>query len=166
MMKAALHAISAEVVILSLEDYWITRAVDSNEIASYVRLIEQNVADHVRLYPTPYPDSAYPNDPRLGVIDEHAYFRVSVQIGIWRKEVLLGLIRDSESIWQFEVEGSSRSSSFFRNRFLSVVSTAFGVHYINAVNKGVWTNAAYRYAKLEKIELDWAALGHRTITSH
>lgn len=158
MIKAALYATSAPIIILSLEDYWITRRVNSNEIREFVDLVERSVADHIRLYPNPYPDVAYPDDHRLGIIDEHAYFRVSAQMGIWRTEVLLSLIDDSESIWQFEERGSSRSKGY-GNRFLSVVDTAFGVHYINAVKKSVWTCAAYRYARLEELDVEWEALG-------
>jgi hypothetical protein len=60
----------------------------------------------------PGPTEALPGYPDTGVITPGEPYRVSTQAAFWRKETLLALMRDAESIWQFELEGSKRSSVY------------------------------------------------------
>ena len=153
MIKSALNFFPASIVIMTLEDFWITRKVNCQEILEYVQLIEHNIVDYIRLYPNPYPDHPFTEDSRLGILDTEAYFRASTQMSLWRKDILLDLICDSETIWEFEERGTERSRKY-GGRFLSVNDLSYGVNYVHAVEQGTWTPGAYKYAEIEGITID------------
>lgn len=162
-MLLALEQISTPYVLYTHEDFWISSKVETAAVEAYVSILEADRADYVRLYPCPAPDRIYSNDPRLGVLDVGAKYRAALQMALWRKSVLAGLIRAGETPWQFEALGTERSRTY-GERFLSVrpfwnergERYHHGVDYVcTAVNKGRWSRAARRYAEREGLSVDF-----------
>lgn len=154
----ALRQIETPLVLYAQEDYWITRAVDQSMIADYVSLLEQGRADYIRLYPAPGPDYPFPLDNRLGIWAQHAPYRTSNQMSLWRRSVLQDLLRADETGWNFEVWGSLRSRKY-AERFLCVSKRKYGISYVfTAIVDGEWIPAARQYAASEGIDVDFDSL--------
>ena len=166
----ALSVIATPYVIYTHEDFWINHGVQTHVIEEYVDLMDEDKADYIRLYPCPEPDYECEYDERLGVLADHASYRTSLQVALWRKRVFKELIVEEENPWQFETKGTIRSKKY-GSRFLSVKRFRdadmkpfhHGIDYVcTAVNKGKWSKAAKIYAAQEGLAIDFSNRPHET----
>jgi len=166
----ALSEITTPYVIYTHEDFWISKRVQTNAIEEYVALMDKDNADYIRLYPCPEPDYEFGYDKRLGVLADHAAYRTSLQVAIWRKRVFKELIVEAENPWQFEVNGTDRSKKY-GSRFLSVKRFwdsdrkpfHYGIDYVcTAINKGKWSKEAKHYALQEGLSIDFSKRPNET----
>lgn len=165
-MLTALERIQTPYVIYFQEDYWIAAPVDTARIQQYLALMERKGLNYIRLVSNPPPDFDYPDDSRLGVLANSAIYRTSVQITLWRREVLIDLIRPEENVWQFELNGTIRSRKYGPTFLCTKRGTNdfhHGIYYVcTAVNAGRWFRYAKTYARNEGIEIDFSALPMET----
>jgi hypothetical protein len=142
--------------------------VDTKVIEDYVGLMNLDKADYICLYPGSEPCIPFPLDGRLCVIPDDASYRASLQVALWRKNVLEALIVEGESPWQFEIQGTDRSRGY-GNRFLSVKRFFdndnkpyhHGIDYVcTAINKGRWSKEAKLYAQAEGLCIDFSHRPH------
>jgi len=157
MMRHALAAIDATVVLYLLEDFWFSEPVDSGQIAKYAAIIDSGAAKYLRLYPCPDPKIVYAPEPSLGVVEPSEHYRTSLMAALWDARFFSGLIRESDDPWRFEGEGKQRTASF-EDGFLSVRRLAgdkhAGLEYVNtAITRGKWTQEAHDYAKAAGLPL-------------
>jgi hypothetical protein len=125
-------------------------------------LFESGQVDYLRLLPAPGPDSAFMSDARLGTISCGAEYRASLQMAIWRKDVLHQLLLCGESPWEFEIQGSKRSA-IYKERFMCVKSKDYGISYVfSAVADGMWSRSAYDYAEREGIDIAFDELPRKS----
>lgn len=162
-LRQAMDAVDAEILLYSHEDFWLSSPVNTAEIQQFVGHVAAGKADYIRLYPAPVPDRPFVDDPRLGVLADNARYRTSLQTALWRKSVLQDLLRDDESCWGFERDGSLRSRRY-GERFLSVQPTKavpgrtrpIGLKYVcTAINKGRWATEAVEYAEREGLTINF-----------
>ena len=139
-LKRFLMDIDDEVVLLMLEDYFITEEVDNTKINTLVDLIRINPliskidlsGDRVKFAHVPY--AAYKGIEFIKSTPE-SHYQSSLQAAIWRKSALLSIIDEQENAWQFE-KGKALSGV--------VIGTKKPlINYINAVGgegtqKGIW----------------------------
>ena len=166
-MINALQRIETPYVMYFQEDYWLNERVDTAKVEHYFDLMEKRGLNYIRLLSKPEPDGNYPHDPRLGILADDAEYRTSVQITLWRKEVLQDLLRANESVWDFEKNGTVRSRKF-GNTFLSIKRHGeddyyHGLRYVcTAVNYGKWARMAKNYAEQEGLQVDFSNLPMET----
>lgn len=96
-------------IILMLEDFFLREPVNINDIFMCVEALKNLDGNMLRLVPRPRPYKPVKGYPFLGYIKSTSPFRVSTQGTLWRKSALLSLIKDGESIWEFELNGTERS---------------------------------------------------------
>jgi hypothetical protein len=138
-VKKALEAVEGDFVIWMMDDYWLTRRVDRNAVEA-LELYMKDRPDIARGDLTS--DRLYAADMRdvepfghLDIIEcvPPAQYHLSFQAGIWRKSTLLSVLRDGESPWQVELDGTNR----MKERGLRVVGTRqLPVRYFNGVQGG------------------------------
>ncbi len=157
-MTLGLEQVTTPYILFMHDDYWLKTPVSTRAIADFVDILERDQADYIRLRPKPKPDRPYPEDRRLGIINEDAAYRVSFMASLWRVSVLRDLLKPGESIWEMEKSGSKRSAKY-GDRFLCVNYRLQGVNCVSsAITSRQWTRAAYQYALDENIKIDFAAL--------
>lgn len=157
----ALEQIDIPYILYAQEDYWLTAPVNNKAILDYAALLDNGVADYIRLYPAPPPTLPFPGDDRLGILDTHAEYRTSLQMALWRKSVLQELLVPGETPWQFEVQGSRRSR-VYADRFLCVQKRQYGIQYLfTAIVNGAWSPLAYEYARQEGIKIPFQDLPNK-----
>jgi len=141
-VREQVEAIKTPYVLLSLEDFFLRRPVPTDRVRSCLEALDRLGGHMVRLVRRPGPDKVVPDSPELGTIDCGAPYRVSTQTAIWRKESLLALMRPDESIWEFEISASIRSSSY-REGFFCVWSDVMTYDH-HVVERGKWFRSEAR----------------------
>lgn len=157
-MTFALERIESPFILFMHEDYWIKDFVRTENIKYYVSLLEQGIAEYIRLIPVPPPDRDFPLDSRLGIINTTSEYRVSFMASLWRVSTLKDLMDPTLSLWEHEKYGAKLSASY-GERFLSVKKSLYGINYVvTAISNRQWSRAAYEYAEREGLRVDFDRL--------
>ena len=145
------EAIDSEYVLIFLEDFFLTRPVDSQQVATLFRALVDLDGAYLRLKPFPRPDHIVSAYPDLGLIEPGAPYRVALQAAIWKKQVFLRLLKPGETPWQMELRGTVRSEGL-PEAFYSVWKSA--IHYQAGITLGKWTPSALRLLQRHNITPD------------
>ena len=165
-LKQALCSIESKYVILVLEDFFLFSPVREKAVENVIAWFEKD-------------DSAgfvcFNNEPhyKKTINEEFARikgdYEINLQLGLWRKEYLIGLLRD-ESPWGFETYAKFRShrTKYKNYTHLKGFPKIFDSHYLLSEGYGVYrgrwlsNNPAFfakhgvevDFSKREMIELD------------
>lgn len=172
--KAILKQVKEKYVIMLLEDYFVDGPVDMVTLRKSIDAMKKHNALFLRLscFPVSHKSlweyDVLPEEPFLGKIKEKQEYKINTQTAIWNRELLIDLLQDGESIWNFEIEGSKRAD-IFPNPCLCVVEDPKKdyVHgpipYLcTAVSKGIWMLDAIELGKKEGIAIDTSKRGVET----
>jgi hypothetical protein len=142
-------------VVVLLEDYLLNRPADGGRIASLATVARERDAACLRLAPIPGASSELPDLAGVGELPPGTPYRVSLQAAVWDRNVLSGLVREGESPWRLEIDGSRRSDALDRP-FLSVTqaSTSPLPYFATGVVRGRWLREAVELCRAEGIEPD------------
>ena len=108
-------------------------------------------ANYLRMRPLPRPDSRV--DDNVGLIQPGSPYRTSLFASIWRRQVLVDLLKDGESAWDFELQGLVRADAY--DGFYSTYKHVFS--YLHGVEKGQWFPWTVRYLRRHGIAPDTSA---------
>ena len=110
---ALLSGVDAEYVFFLLDDFWLKRTVDLERLARCEKIIKKDKSvGFICLIKQLEPSEANPVSeeyPDLIEYGQNTPYRVTTQVGLWRKDYLMSLLRRHESAWWFEMFGSKRS---------------------------------------------------------
>jgi hypothetical protein len=142
-LARALERVPSRYVLLMLEDFYLTAPVDTANILRLHAAMIDLGAVYLRLVAYPKPDIPVPGLPEIGSINKGAMYRTSLQIAIWDRSVLLGLLLENESPWGFEINGSRRSDQI-SEPFLCAYDGVSTISYRHTVRRGKWLPDAIR----------------------
>jgi hypothetical protein len=131
-LLTALSRIPQEFIILMVDDLFFTRPARTAQIRTILGWMNGSSGNCVHLYGRPRP--VKPFDGLLGTLPKGTYYRASAVSSLWRKSVLMSILKPQESAWDFEIQGSRRSNAF--DGFYSVVEPIFT--FVNGLIKGKW----------------------------
>jgi hypothetical protein len=163
----AIEKIDSPLILYFQEDYFIDRPVDVEFVQNMVNLMVQNpTIKKVGLITTdtqgPFEESDFES---LFKISQKAKYRISTQVGVWRKETLLSYLRAEENGWMFEIFGTWRSWKK-QELFLTISRDIFTthqtspIHYIHTgIIKGKWHPEIPRIFKENGIEVNYTKRG-------
>lgn len=159
-LKKALKKINENYVIIILEDFLITHYVDTEQIEELWQYMMEKNAACLRIFPCPGPDKICKDNPNVGVIVKGAPYRSSTMVAIWDKEILLTLLQNGETAWEFELKGTKRTNNL-DSPFLSVInSNDPPIQYIcTAIMRGKWMPELPDFFKKEGIHIDFNQRG-------
>ncbi len=142
----ALEEINTTYVVLMLEDFFLQQPVDNNRIQECVKSIADLNGNMLRLIPNPGPDKSISESSLIGKITPNSPYRVSTQAAIWKKSALMTILKDGESAWEFEINGTERSFSD-KDGYYSVWQPV--ITYRHVVERGKWfRNQAQKYGAM------------------
>ena len=155
----ALEKIEASHVLVMMEDYLFTRAIDTNVIQAMTNCMIKNNMECLHVYPEEKytTTSVKVGEYLLGEVIAGFPFRVNLQAAIWRKSSLESLVIAGENAWDFEVSGTKRSV-LNNNGFFTVISNAKSApisYYCTGVVRGKWMPGAVTLCRREGIKLDF-----------
>ncbi len=123
-----LKHIDSEFVLFMLDDFWLYEPVDHNSFMKILGYMEQNAnigfccLKNETGTPLGKKYSVESEYPELLECQKKKPFRITTQVGLWRKDYLIKIIRKHESAWYFETRATWRSR-FCRERVFCVKST-------------------------------------------
>ena len=149
-------------IIVWVEDLLLQSKVDTNAINRILHWSYAHNVAHVRLLggrqslvalaASHFPQADMPD---VGMIPKGARYRVGLTVGLWKKNVLINLLRPGESAWDFEHNGSLRSS-VIKDPFFCVIGQGHSaplVNVVNAVRKGLWTQEGIGFLQQEGLSV-------------
>jgi len=143
-----LKLVNEDYVLIFFQDLFLIGYVDNDKILKVINWMDSIGANYVRLNPSPKPDRYY-ND-MVGIIAKGSVYRASTMFSVWKKDVLLDLLRPKEDAWGFEIKGSERSDKY--DGFYCTWDKYF--KYVNGVVKGKWERRALRKIQGLGVEVD------------
>ena len=135
-------------VLLFLDDLFLYDFVKTAKVLEVLNWILESGANYVRLNPSQRPDKAF--NELVGIVSKGTIYRTSTVLSVWKKEVLLDLLKPGESAWNFEIYGSIRSDDY--DGFYSTWKNQFPT--INSVIKGEWRRDAVKKCRSLGVEID------------
>ncbi len=137
-IRKAIFQLKENYVFFFYEDAFLNTKVSNDELADKIQFFFEHDLDYLRLRPSPEPDEKY--NASYGRISEGSMYRVSLFASIWKKAVLLDLLKDGESAWEFEMQGTLRSKKY--KAFYATYKPFFSC--LHGVEKGKWINSSYK----------------------
>lgn len=170
--KLSLQKIDSPVIFWMLDDNWLTDFPDTPALTQFTKYISDGKADYIRLVNTKKVRGAGQAsfDDRLFVFSDNSKYRTSLCLSIWNRQVFIDLLKEGESVWDFEKFGPARSKKY---KFCCVY--AWDCEYIphvcqnctlerggkekwlwSPLHKGSWTKAAEDYALQEGLSINFS----------
>jgi len=130
-------------VFMFLDDLFLVKPVDTKKVIEVFDWAVQDNVNYIGMYPmaNSKPDRAY--NRLVGLVSKKAVYRASTVMAVWKKEVLLDLLRPGESAWAFEINGTVRSDKY--DHFYVTWQSYFSI--VNTVIKGKWRRCAVKKMK-------------------
>jgi hypothetical protein len=143
-----LNLLREDYVFLLLEDCFLINFVNTNKMLELFNWILNIKANCVRMDPRPKPDKKY--NELIGIVSKGTIYRASSAICIWKREILLNLLKAAETAWDFEIYGSIRSDIY--SDFYSTCNNYFP--NVHCVVRGKWQRSAIKKLKSFGIQID------------
>jgi len=128
-LLVALDCVAEPYVLLNIDDLILSAAVDHEAVMAVVSQFVESGGNYLRLNPTPHGNAALDD---VGLVPPGDIYRSSTVFSLWRKEVLISILRKGESAWQFEIDGSARTDVFDK----WFASKRYLLSYVNLLIKG------------------------------
>lgn len=156
-LLSALESIPSRWVLLLLEDYFLSRPVDTERLLSAFNDQVVEGWSCLRLFPVPPGNRSIPGRDEYRLIENSAKYSVSTQVSIWDRRFLQSLIVPGESGWEFEDRGSQRLSE--RKEIVvslrEVDGWAYPIsYYCTAIVTGKWEPDALEMCRRFGVEVD------------
>lgn len=162
----SLQKIDTPVVFWMLEDTWLTGFPDTVALKQFAQHILDGNADYIRLINSKAVISAGPAsfDNRLFVFSDNSLYRTSLCPSIWNRQVFIDLLKDGESIWDFETIGNARSKGYafyctvaWDWIYLPIAFPSKNSEWdCTPIARGKWTEVAKKYAGREGLYVDFS----------
>jgi len=168
--RLVLEQLKYPYIIYAHEDFLLNRSVCNTRIMRLLAYMRQRNAGYLRLYPCPGPDEVCVDNPEVGEIHKGSDYRTSLQMAIWKREVMITLLVDGENPWQMERNGSIRSNrldvpflSAVRDARTSKVVDPPISYFCTAIYKGLWMRKAIKFCAKECVPVNLTRRGTETI---
>ncbi len=115
-----LKSIDCEFVLFNLDDFILNRRIDNHFMSHALSIMINNpkikhITLHDEISDKEYGKSDF--DEYFCIKKNNVRYSVTAQVGFWRKDYLLKILRHKESAWGFEKFGSGRQR-IYRGKFL------------------------------------------------
>lgn len=127
-----LNCIDTKYVFILLDDFFLRENVNTKEIQNYIEFMKINPDVAVISFDS-VKDEFNIDDGKLEKFllrPKYAEYKVNLQAGIWNKEKLMSYIRENDSPWDVEIQGTFRSyetdDKFYTLKDLSLSPINYG----------------------------------------
>jgi len=138
LLSRSLDLVKTPYVLFMLEDFFIREVVETEKLEKILNNMNQSSIDMMRLIPFKGKSASHHlNTSIFNVIPLEARYRVSTQGAFWKLKTLQNLIKLGESPWEFEINGTKRSS-VDETIIFAAVKTAILPYRHHVVERGEW----------------------------
>lgn len=131
-----LKAIKEDYIFFTLEDFWLTSKVDNNKVNEIIEIMKTDSSiGYICMINEKEPKSKEWGIKEKWVKEceyaslwectEKCLWRLTTQMGLWRKDYLIKMLRAHESAWVFEPLATWRSIHYSRKRVFDTKEAIF-----------------------------------------
>lgn len=102
-LKVALLNIKTEYILITLDDYFLTKQVENEKIERLVKIMDKEGLDYIRMFPIPKEKKKMKEYEKMYWIDLNRNYGVNLYPGIWRASFLKATFREEYNAWNYEV---------------------------------------------------------------
>ncbi|MCA3174209.1 MAG: hypothetical protein ING36_01525 [Burkholderiales bacterium] len=136
-----LRVIKEQYVFLLTEDIIFLKNHRETTIEMLYQVFVRDELLVLRIDSFPFPEKG--DNPIYGLISKFSIHRISMQPSFWRREYLISLLQENESIWEFEIRGSRRTRA--NNKICALRSNL--IPYREVIGRGYLSVAGDRLLK-------------------
>lgn len=144
----ALNQLNEEYVLIFLDDLLLLDHVKTDDVVKIVGWVVEKMPNYLRMNPYPRADKSY--NELVGIVLRGTVYRTATVMAVWKRDILLNLLRPGENAWEFEICGTVRSDCY--DKFYATWTDYFPI--VNSVIKGKWRRRAIRKLRSLRIEID------------
>lgn len=139
-----LPLINTEYVLVTLDDYFLTKPIDSNSIERLIGIMDAEALDYMRLYNRPKKKTTRTRYRNVYSYDMEGDYVVNLYAGIWRKSFIQKTIGVKMNAWEYEVSLSTLARKYNAK---CMVSLGREFPIMDVVRKGRILNKANLYLR-------------------
>lgn len=143
-LRKLLSSVDEENILFFMDDGLLSAPVDKKRFINIYKEFLDKEMNYINLKSSPPANTNLGN--YFGELSPGTHYRTSIVPSIWKKSILLKLLRDEENAWQFEIFGSRRSDLY--ENFFSINEPIFKFDHV--VIKGKIDRAIYKKLKLNE----------------
>lgn len=145
---SALQHVNEDNCFFFLDDLFLCNHVNTGYIKMLYNEFRKLNGNYLKLIPMPKPDIK--TNDIFGEISVGSLYRATAVFSIWKKEILIDLLRTGENAWEFEDKGTIRSDKF--KGFYSTYEDS--LNYIHGVIRGKWIKKSLELIKQDGYNID------------
>ena len=149
-LKYALYNIETEYVLLTLDDYFLIKEVDSKKIERLIEIMDKENLDYVRMFSIPKEKKKISGYKEMYWIDLTRNYGVNLYPGIWRTSALKETFRNEYNAWNYEVSLTEIAREM---KMKCAMSRGNEFLFIDVIRKGLILRKAARYLKKNNFSL-------------
>jgi hypothetical protein len=148
-IKYALNHIDTEFILVTLDDYFPTKRIDSSRIERLIDIMKKNEYDYLRITPRPKSGRIATDDENVYRLSLNGDYRVNLYVGLWRKDFMAKTLGSKTlNAWEFEVTLTENAKKVGGKCAMSL-GNEFPI--LDVVRKGRLLPKAVRYFKKNDI---------------
>lgn len=125
-LKDTLNQIETEYILFFLEDFFLMSSVKEEILLSAMNLMQRNSKIGVISFNPDIDNDLWFTkgnyDKYFVEITRKSKYRINAVASLWRKDFLVSILKDGESPWEFEINGTKRAK-FMRQKILCLDET-------------------------------------------
>ncbi|HAN21282.1 MAG: hypothetical protein A2Y15_02255 [Clostridiales bacterium GWF2_36_10] len=141
---AILPYIKTEYVLITLDDYFLTKSISTEKIEDLVSAMEKENLDYIRLFSVPNSKDRIKGYKSLYRVQLSGNYKVNLYPGIWRKSFIEKTIKEPLNAWQYEVSLTKIARKVDAK---CAMSKGKEFEILDVVRKGKLLRKANRYLK-------------------
>lgn len=145
-LRYALAVIKTEYILFTLDDYFLTKKINTNSIFELVSIMDKERIDYLRLFARPTSHKKIEGYKSLYEIDldskHDSHYQINLYAGIWRRTFLEKCVQESLNAWQLEIAMTPFGRKYGAN---CVMSKGNEFPTLDVVRKGKFLHKAKRY---------------------
>ena len=141
---AALQHIKTEYVLVTLDDYFLTKKIKTKKIGNLIDVMEKENLDYMSLFNDPNSFDRMRGYKSIYNVKLNGNYKVNLYPGIWRKSFIEKTIKDSMNAWQYEVSLTRIAREIGAK---CALSKGKEFEILDVVRKGEILHKANRYLK-------------------
>lgn len=149
-MARALLDIKTEYILITLDDYFPIHKIENSRIERLIEIMDVEKLDYIRLFPDPNSHKPFKNYKKMYEIPLDVNYAVNLYQGIWRKDFVEKTLRDSQTIWKYEVSLTPIARELGAK---CVLSKGGEFEILDVIRKGKLLHKADRWLRKHNIAL-------------
>lgn len=145
-----LSKVDSEYILITLDDYFLTKKINTNDIYELVDYMKVNNVDYIRMFKRTKSKKIVFKNMNLRLLTLEQNYEVNLYPGLWKKSFLLKTIDKSLNAWQYEVS-LTKKAKMLGAKCLVCNNNYFPI--LDVIRKGKLLRKANRYLKKKKLSL-------------